>query len=571
MSDTPTWRTPLRVLSALACALALLLSPAFASAQRLAGRIVDAPTQLGVAGAVLTQLSADGRTLARTLSAEGGRYSLVLDANARNVRVVRIGYVPRTLSRTELERGDVGRTDIVMQRIPVALDPVRVMGKGCPVRSDARRALALLDQARDGLLAAVVSREGKSVSAVRLRFERKLEDGERPDSQRVWVDSTSDARTTFTTAPSAAHLAEHGFLEETPDRSNLMHAPDADVLLDDAFVNAYCVRLAAPEATRPNQVGLGFFPADGIRKRGQVNIEGTVWVDTAQRELREVEFEYVGLPRQLAMRRPGGTIGFLTLSNGLVLVDRWRLRLAGVSFDTLAGTLGRGRPVLRERVHVSETGGEVASVQWPEGTYRAPLGALRVVAQSEERQPMAGVQLRLDGTDYRTTTDSAGGARMERLLPGPYSLVVLDPRLAPIDLVLPTGVRFDAHRDSLHVATFTVPQVPPKMMDFCAQRRVVQTRTTDTIPWIIGRVRRTDGALVTPGIVRAKKQITGGEWDQVGETFHVGTDGLFWVCAYGLVGVSHVRIEYSSERGQFRRLQVPMQGALTVIPFVVDP
>lgn len=571
MSDTPTPRTPLRVLPALACALALLHLPAVTSAQRLAGRIVDAPTQLGVAGAVLTQLSADGRTLARTLSAEGGRYTLVLDANARTVRVVRIGYVPRTLSRADLERGDGGRADIVMQRIPVALDPVRVMGKGCPVRSDARRALALLDQARDGLLAAVVSREGKSVSVVRLRFERKLEDGERPDSQRVWVDSTSDARTTFTTVPSAALLAERGFLEETPDRSNLLHAPDADVLLDDAFVNAYCVRLAAPDAARPNQVGLGFFPADGIQRRGQVNIEGTVWVDTARRELREVEFDYVGLPRQLAMRRPGGTIGFLTLANGLVLVDRWRLRLAGVSMDTLAGTLGRGRPVLRERVHVSETGGEVASVRWPEGSYQAPLGALRMVAQSEERQPMAGVQLRLDGTDYRATTDTLGEARMERLLPGPYSLVVLDPRFAPLGLVLPTGVRFDAHRDSLHVATFTVPQVPPKMLEFCAQRRVVPTRTTDTIPWIVGRVRRTDGALVTPGIVRAKAQMAGGEWDQVGETFHVGTDGVFWVCAYDLVGVSHVRIEYSSESGQFRRLQVPMQGALTIIPFVVDP
>ena len=92
-----------------------------------------------------------------------------------------------------------------------------------------------------------------------------------------------------------------------------------------------------------------------------------------------------------------------------------------------------------------------------------------------------------------------------------------------------------------------------------------------TIPWIIGRVRRMDGALVTPGIVRAKKQITGGEWDQVGETFHVGTDGLFWVCAYGLIGVSQVQIEYSVGNGRIGRLQVPMQGSLTVIPFVIDP
>lgn len=570
MSDSPTPRTVIRAIPTLACALALLLVPALVSAQRLAGRIIDAPSQLGIAGAVLTQVAADGRTLSRALSGGGGRFTLVLDADARTVRVVRIGYVPRTLSRADLERGDVGSADIVMQRIPVALGPVRVMGKGCPVRSDARRALALLDQARDGLLAAVVSREGKSVSTVRLRFERDLEDDDRPTSQRVWLDSTSDVRTTFTTAPSAAQLAERGFLEETPDRAAVMHAPDADVFLDDAFVNAYCFRLTTPDATRPTQVGLGFFPADGIRQRGRVNIEGTVWVDTARRELREVEFEYVGLPRQIAMRRPGGTISFLALSNGLVLIDRWRLRLAGTTIDTLAGTLGRGRPVLRDRVIVNETGGEVATLQWPEGRYEAALGALRVVAQSEEGEPRAGVVLRLEGTDYRTRTDVEGGALMERLLPGPYSLVVLDPRLAPIDLELQTGVRFNAHRDSLHVATFTVPEVPPAMQEFCAQRRVLLTRT-DTIPWIIGRVRRTDGALVTPGRIRALKPMAGGEWDQVGETFHVGTDGLFWVCHENFRGASLARIEYTADGGAFRRIEVPVRSTLTVIPFVIDP
>jgi hypothetical protein len=350
-----------------------------------------------------------------------------------------------------------------------------------------------------------------------------------------------------------------------------MHAPDADVFLDDAFVNAYCVRLASPSAARPTQVGLGFFPAEGLRKRGQVNIEGTVWVDTARRELREVEFEYVGLPRQIAMRRPGGTISFLALTNGLVLVDRWRLRLVGISLDTLPGSLGRGRPVLRDRVHISETGGEVASVRWPEGTYQAPLGALRVVAQSEERQPMADVKLRLDGTDYRATTDTAGGARMERLLPGPYSLVVVDPRLAPIDLVLPTGVRFDAHRDSLHVATFIVPQVPLKMEEFCAQRRVRPTSTSDTIPWIIGRVRRADSAPVTSGVVRAKKRASTGEWDYAGESFRVGSDGLFWICSEQLFGATQVQIEYYVGSGRVHRLQVPLHPTLTVIPFVVDP
>ena len=65
--------------------------------------------------------------------------------------------------------------------------------------------------------------------------------------------------------------------------------------------------------------------------------------------------------------------------------------------------------------------------------------------------------------------------------------------------------------------------------------------------------------------------IAGGEWDQVGETFHVGTDGLFWVCHQRLRNASQVRIEYSVGSGTFRRIDVPVRSTLTVIPFVIDP
>ncbi len=436
----------------IACSLALATTPAVAEAQRVTGTIIDAPSRLGVAGAVLSQLDAGGRTLSRVLSGAGGRFAIVLDANARSVRVVRLGYVPRSLSLRDLEPGE-----IVLQRIPQSMAPVRVAARGCPVRPDDARALGLLDQTRDGLLAAVVSREGEPVSVVRLRFERQVERDGSHDAQRVWIDSASGTRTTFSTARSAADLVERGFLEELEEGGLVLHAPDADVFLDDAFVNAYCFHVVRPSPERPHQAGLGFAPAR--RERGRVDVEGTVWVDTAGRELREIQFRYAGLPREVDALRPGGHVTFLALSNGLVLVDRWQLRLVGISYDTLPtpGLRAGALPVVRDRMHISESGGEVAAVRWPGNAYDAPLGALSLIVQTPDSQPAIGAVLRLDGTDYRATTDSSGRARMDRLLPGPYSLVVLDPRLASIDLPLETGVRFEARRDSLHFAAFTLP------------------------------------------------------------------------------------------------------------------
>lgn len=548
------------------CALTLAITSTAASAQRVTGRIVDAPSRLGIAGAVLTQLDARGQALSRTLSGEEGRFTLVLDAEAMSVRVVRIGYHPRNLAVR-----DLGQEAIVMQRLPASLPPVRVAARGCPAGAASRPALALLDQARDGLLAAQVSREGKAISAVRLRFERDAEDDERASTQRVWLDSTADARTTFTSALPAAQLVERGFLEEREGGAVVMHAPDADVFLDDAFVNAYCFHIAAPSSARPTQVGLGFSPARDTQRRGRVDVEGTVWVDTARRELREVEFRYVGLPRTIATRHPGGQLTFLALANGLVLVDRWQLRLVGISLDTIAGFVARGVPVVRTRIHVRETGGEVASVAWPGNSFRAPLGALRVTVQTAQRTPAGGVALRLEGTDYRATTDGSGNASMDRLLPGPYKLVVLDPRLAPIDLALETGVRFDARRDSLHAAAFTLPIVPPAMQDYCERRRVRSGSPSDTIPWIIGRVRRTDGKFIAPGIVRAKKEVRTGWWEPAGEPFRVGTDGLFWICSAQLIEAASVQVEYQVNGGRVHRVQVPVQRTLTVVPLEIDP
>src|SRR5690606_13421338 len=114
-----------------------------------------------------------------------------------------------------------------------------------------------------------------------------------------------------------------------------------------------------------------------------VDIEGTVWVDTVARALRDIEFRYVGLHRELQAFDPGGHIGLAAMTNGMVLIDRWSLRLVGVTQDTVRSpaAIRNPRPVVRNLFHLSESGGELAAARWPGGhAYDAALGALHVRA-----------------------------------------------------------------------------------------------------------------------------------------------------------------------------------------------
>ena len=126
--------------------------------------------------------------------------------------------------------------------------------------------------------------------------------------------------------------------------------------MSDAFARAYEFELAEGSRERRNQVGLHFAPTD--LATGKVQIDGTLWVDTVARELRDVEFRYVGLP--LAKPVPNSSIraaqspGAEDLlarrtswvphdaEDGVTIIDRWSIRLVRTAVDTVV-ELGNGR------------------------------------------------------------------------------------------------------------------------------------------------------------------------------------------------------------------------------------
>ncbi|MCC6242035.1 MAG: carboxypeptidase regulatory-like domain-containing protein, partial [Gemmatimonadaceae bacterium] len=406
--------------------------PMGASAQgpEVRGFVRDSASGEPVPGVVVMMVDARGQVLNRTISGARGQYRVLRPVSAVQLRAIRLGFRPstRTLPLPLVESTEINFTMATVARVLDAVDIVAA--RGCPVRSDRAEAFGLLEQARAGLLATVVARERQIADMRVLRYERWFDvDGVSIRRQAVQIDSALRAPTSFNAVQSAIDFVNRGFRAGRDGRFTYF-GPDADVLLDERFQRGYCFSLAESQPERATQRGLRFAPAS--RRRGRVDIEGTLWIDTAQRVLRDVEFLYVGVDRVAASFGTGGRIRFQALSNGVSFIDQWSLRLVGGA-DTVETDAG-----VSLNLAIREVGGEVASARWADSTsFTSTLATAHITAVRSGGGPAAFARLRLVGTDYRTQTDILGRASIPYVLPGPYRFVVHEPLFDVIDLDIP--------------------------------------------------------------------------------------------------------------------------------------
>ncbi|HEX7980915.1 MAG TPA: carboxypeptidase-like regulatory domain-containing protein, partial [Gemmatimonadaceae bacterium] len=375
---------------------------------------------------------------------------------------------------------------------PIQLEEVQIVAVTCPQRPDRKQALGLLRQVRMSLLANVVARAQSSATMQRLLFERRFEGSSgRVASQTVRKRVTSSTAEAFSAARSAAAFSRQGFIEDSTGAHTYI-GPDAETLIDDAFAERYCFKVAPPDRTRPLQVGLGFEPVD--REDGRIDIVGTVWVDTLSRVLRDMDFHYLGLDPQTSALSPEGKLSFRELSNGVVIIDQWSLRLGTERRQAGRTLVGRTAEVTsmsgggRERPQ--EIGGEIARASWPDGySWQAPLGTIRLRVVDGQGQPASGSVVRLLDTDYQATTDASGSFLLTDLLPGPYTASVRDPRLAALDVPSTTTLRLSAVRDSTVDGRIVVESADDYVIKRCGYGAgVIAGRGR-----LLGRVMRADG------------------------------------------------------------------------------
>ena len=379
----------------------LILGARLLSAQELRGTVVDSASRAPVPGAVILLLGADGKQIARNITNERGVYRIALHPSMARVRFLRIGFRPREVTSPAAIEG-ISQLDVSLVSLPQFLQPVLVIDQpNCPREADRELAFALWEQARAGLLATVIAREAHPAEMTRIVYRRRMVGNtDQIASQLVQRDAATSSKG-FAASYSSAAFIKEGFI--VPAGGGAMHyfGPDADVLLDEAFTTGYCLSVAEPDRNKPDQIGVRFSPAR--RRRGRIDIDGALWIDTTARALRSIEFVYVGLEKAAELLRPGGFISFREMPSGIVIVDRWWLRMTGARIDTSSDNTMRLRDLpgyVSSRVlRLTQAGGEVAHARWPDSSgFDVPLGTLDLTAMSAGGAPVPGVHIVLDST-----------------------------------------------------------------------------------------------------------------------------------------------------------------------------
>lgn len=524
---------------------ALILSVVrLARAQDLRGTVVDSASRRPIASAVVVLLDESNVARARTITNDRGQYRIALFPDARKIRALRLGFRAREIV---IPSGG-GELSFAMVVIPTLLEKVTVQAaRACPRRDDSQSALALLEQARAGLLATIVAAEANPATMKLLRYER-LMDGtsDRIKRQTVHIDSLSGKKKSFEAATSAQEFVHNGFSHDSAGGRTLF-GPDAEVLLDDAFANAYCFRLTDRERDRPTQVGLGFTAAD--RQRDRTDLDGVLWIDTLARRLVEIDFKYEGLKLPRTAPQPYGRVHFREMPNGMVLIDDWSLAIGNVRPDT---TGDFRHPTVLQHFDVHEIGGEVARATWEDGReWRGTLATVRLKVVTGEGLPENRVDVRLGETDYIASPDANGDVVIPDVLPGPYPVVVIDTSVAAAGATLGVPLQLVAVRDS----TFQGVVVAPPREAFL--RRHCESQPSFT--WVIVTVTHEDGSPV-----KAAHWEVGSDFDTTWEAVYArgisGATGTFGFC----------NELTASEKGQLRVWEGAMSRSEGIVKLLKD-
>jgi hypothetical protein len=421
-------------IAALACGL-VCSGPLGLQAQRLTGTVSDAGVR--VPGAVVMLVSPTGDVAARTITREGGAFSLTAGGPGRySVRVLRIGFRPTVAGPFDLVAGGTRTVDVPLTGRIVTLPEVRVTDRSeCRLRPDSQAvAFQLWDEARKSLLAAALS--SSRTYGVRItRSDRTLD----RDGRRVVSDSTTtregmSANPIVSLPPDS--LLKVGYVSQDKSGGTTYWGPDAAVLLDDSFAGTHCIRTQAAPADSGalrGVVGVAFEPR---RRDDKSDIQGVLWLDQETAELRMLDYSYVNVPPAVTRGGAGGHVEFLRLPDGGWTVSRWSMRFPVVATrleheqSTIPGVPSTTRPVY-EIVGFRLSAGDLlelrrgGDVLWERGRVSATI---RVV-DSASGAAIRGALVSLNGGRSALATAGDGTVRFDRVIPGPASVDIRLPEL----------------------------------------------------------------------------------------------------------------------------------------------
>ena len=441
-----------------------LVAAGAANAQTIAGRVTDRTSGNPVAGVVVSALDANGNALARVVtdSASGYRVPLVIGIVKLHFR--RIGYSPTDAAIADSANG---RLDVVMTRLPTQLAPVKAtVAAQCDAKANTPDVIALWEQARLGLLTSIVARESKAgyTSVLAYHTDYKGDDEQPREVERV--ELPPGVSVPFIAGGEPDSLAKYGYMVREGFQNSFL-GPDDRVLFDVTFLTTHC--FTSEGSPSDSLIGIRFQDGKGMKA---VGVEGVLWLRRDPLDIVSVQYNYTNLDRAMQRVRPGGSIQFRRMPNGITMITEWRIRGAltmGQAVTRAAGGMvirlpanGRGgritsppratTRVTRDATAVAnETGAMIEMMQWPDSPpYVAPLATVSgVLIDKYSKRPLTNTPIRFYRTPFKTTTDSTGAFRLVDILPGVYEIDAGDFKLeeygAAPDLIGPIAIKYGAN------------------------------------------------------------------------------------------------------------------------------
>lgn len=482
-------------------AWALAMTAVHAHAQVVGGVVLEEGSEAPVDGAMVILMDPAGGPVRRVLSDATGRFSLAADhVGPHRIRVDRIGYESLTTPAFDVPSAGT------FQSIRVPIQAVQLRGLSvegstrCQLRPEQGSATARVwEEARKALEAAAWTLESGMYRYTLLQFERRLDDQGKPTGEGVEHIRRGWAQAPYVSI-SAEELVDHGFVQANTDSTMSYFAPDAAVLLSDAFLDSHCMHL---EEGGDGTMGLDFGP---IRGRTLPDIEGTLWLDAESASLRDIEFHYVNHPVLRDVGEGGGEVSFARMPNGSWVVREWSIRMPLIGAerdgrddgplrpgDTGYRIRAGGRTDARGRPQITGylvQGGTLRRATDREGTavLEAASGTVsgRVV-DSLNALPVAGglVTELEDPVESRSARIGAGGSFiLPGLTPGDRRLRVTHPSLDTLGLTAPS-FRVPSVAGEIASVRFRLPGVGESLREACYGSDV--DRGTGAIAY--GRIR----------------------------------------------------------------------------------
>ncbi len=454
-----------------------LLLAAFAPTVRgqvVRGVVVDRDSGTHPEGAVVWLVDEGGTELPKRLIGADGTFILRAPAPGRyRLKVERIGYATTTGPAFDLADSVTVEQTLEIAPQPVSLVGLKVEAKQrCTVRPEAGAAAARLwDEARKALTvtALAADRELFTYRLVKWRRRLDLETLRVESDQREIVQGTSD--NPIRSRP-AAELQAEGYIVARPDGSFDYFAPDAQVLLSDAFLDDHCFTVREGKGDEKGLIGLAFQPVPG---RDLPDVRGVLWLERDDARLRYLELGYTHYPYDVYDRRLGARVEFEPLPSGMWIVRRWWIRMPLLAQQRLRVGSGDVAPV-----HVGgilEAGAEVEGLpgrRTETGTRtRATLvgvvmdsTALAADGVARGALPLANASVYLSGTAFSATSDADGNFQIDDVPAGSYRVAFDHPRLAALG-VHPTPVDVTLERGAVTRTSLAVPSPGSLLGSLC--------------------------------------------------------------------------------------------------------